>query len=132
MAEGIARYMCTKSQNVTFSSMGTQALVDSKADENAIAVCAEIGVDISAHKGKQLNIKSLMEAEKIFCMDRGHLQYVSALSPVIADKTVLITDYPTKRIFKKDIWDPYKMSIRKFRKSRDMIQGELKRIIPLL
>lgn len=132
MAEGIARDMCSKSQNAVFSSMGTQALVNSEADPKAVAVCAEIGVDISSHRGKQLDIKALMESEKIFCMDRGHLQYVSSLSPVIAEKTVLLTDFPKKRIFSKDIWDPYKTSIRKFRKSRDMIKKELERITPLL
>ncbi len=116
----------------SFSSMGTQALVNHGADKNAVSVCSEIGIDISNHRARQLVIKELMSAEKIFCMDRGHMQHVSALSPVIAEKAVLLTDFPKARIFKKDVWDPYGGSESKFRKSRDLIAKELERIIPLL
>ncbi len=132
LAEGIAKKLVGSGSKITFSSMGIQALVDHNADKKAILVAEEIGVDISNHRARQLNIQELMAAETIFCMDRGHLQFVSALSPVVAEKAVLLTDFPKARLIKKDVVDPFRMSIRKFRKSRDHIEKELKRIIPLL
>lgn len=132
MAEAIANSMVDGNHRITFTSMGTNACVGMKAAESAISVCEEIGVDLSAHKARQLDIKELQNAERIFCMDRGHLQFVSSLSPSIAEKTTLLTDYPKARLFKKDIWDPFKMSISKFRKNRDLIKKELERIIPQL
>ena len=132
MAEGIARKLLGTDSKIQFSSMGTQALVGQNADEKAIAVSEELGVDISLHKARQLNIQELMNAKKVFCMDRGHLEFVSALSPVVAEKTVLLTDFPKSRFIKKDVSDPFRQTIGKFRKSRDLILKELKRVIQLL
>ncbi len=132
LAEVIARDLSGNGSQLTFSSMGTNALVGNKADQKAIDVAAENGVDLSKHIARQLNIQELTNAEHIFCMDRSHLQFVKSLSPMIAEKTTLLTDYPKPRIFKKDVDDPYRKSISKFRKSRDLITKELKKIIPLL
>ncbi len=132
MAEGLARQLCDNDSHKTFTSMGVRAMVDSPADSKAIEVCKEIGVDISGHIARQLTIDELMDAEKIFCMDRGHLQFVSSLSPVLEDKCHLLLEYPKKKIFTKEVWDPYKMSLRKFRKNRDLINKQLKLIISSL
>lgn len=132
MAEAIANSMVDGNHRITFSSMGTNACVGMGAAKSAVAVCEEIGVDLSRHKARQLDIQELQKAERIFCMDRGHLQYLMSLSPAIAEKSVLLTDYPKARLFKKDIWDPFKMPISKFRKNRDLIKKELERIIPQL
>ncbi len=132
MAEGIARTISSDSSRNKFSSMGIHAVVDASADSKATEVCKEIGVDISNHTARQLSIDELMSAEKIFCMDRGHEQFVSSLSPVLADKCHLLLEYPKKRVFKKEVWDPYKMSRGKFRKSRDLIYKQVKLIIASL
>lgn len=128
MAEGIAKQLFFENNAITFSSFGVQALVGKSADSHAVAVCKEINVDISNHIARQLNIEELIQAEKIFCMDRGHHQFVSSLSPIIAEKTVLFLDYPTKKLFKKEVWDPYKMSLNKFRANRKLIQKQIEKM----
>lgn len=131
MAEGIARHF-NKKKDVTFSSMGVGSRAGMPADPFAISVCQEKGIDISTHLSRELNMQELMKAEKIFCMDRGHLEYLKSLSLQISDKLVLLTDFPNKKMFSQDIPDPYTKSVGVFRKNRDMIIKNLERILPLL
>jgi len=132
MAEGIATNLMSSSSGNTFSSMGIQALVGSAADSQAVEVCREIDIDISNHIARQLDIQELLKAEMIFCMDLGHLQFVSAISPLIEEKCVLFMEYPTKKLFRREVWDPYKLPFEKFRKNRDMILKQVKLLVSTL
>jgi len=128
MAEGIARQL-NNNGKISFKSMGTGCRPGMPADPSAVAVCREHGIDISSHIARGLSLPELIHAEKIFCMDRGHLKYISSLSPQISDKTILLTDFPSKRLFQKDIPDPFKKSLSVFRKNFEMIHRNLERII---
>jgi protein-tyrosine phosphatase len=129
MAEYIAKSLVVSTDNMTFSSFGIGALVGKGADSTAIDVCSEIGIDLSKHIARSINIKELLEADYIFCMDRGHKEYISALSDIISNKCYLLKDFPKKRLFGSSIWDPYKMSSAKFRKNRDIIKKEVERVV---
>ena len=128
MAEGIASAHYGKSGQYHFSSMGTQGLVGHSADPTAVAVCAEIGVDISHHRARALNLTELIEADMVLTMEQKHLRYLTLLSPMLKENSYCITDVPRPRLLKKDIWDPYGKPLAKFRKNRTLIEENLKRI----
>lgn len=131
MAEVIAKSL-VKDDNITFSSMGISGLIGYSADKSAIEVCKEINLDLSNHIARELNMKELNNAEKIYCMDRGHLEFISSISQEISDKALLFTDGVKPKIFKRDIKDPYRKSLRVFRKSREIIYSQLELILPTL
>jgi protein-tyrosine-phosphatase len=130
MAEAILRQMITEQGlSLKVSSMGVEALVDSPADENAIAVLAEINIDLTPHRARYLALQELSDAELILCMDRYHLSFVKGMFPQLAYKCFLLTDYPKAKWWKRDIADPYRQSRDKFRKSRDIISANITRIL---
>ncbi len=86
MAEAMAKHLTCDNVSITFSSMGIQAVIDAHADKKAIEVCSEIGVDVSKHIARELKLSELQDAEKIICMDRGHLEFISSITPLIAEK----------------------------------------------
>ncbi len=133
MAEALARQMCKEDRpEIEFSSMGTDALVGEPADDKAIQVLAELGIDLSRHRARYLVAQELSDAELILCMDRYHLTFINAMFPQLAYKTFLLNDYPEKRWFRHSIADPYKRSLGKFRKSRDTIKLALERLLKTL
>ncbi len=130
MAEAIARQIITKQGlDVKVSSMGVEGLVDSSADDNAIAALAEIEIDFTAHRARYLVSQELSDAELILCMDRYHLSFIKGMFPQLAYKCFLLTDYPKPKWWKKDITDPYRQGLDKFRKSRDIISANVTRIL---
>jgi protein-tyrosine-phosphatase len=131
MAEAIARHVVQEKgiTGLKFSSMGVEALIQSPADENAIAALEEINIDLTQHRGRYLVFKELSEAEIILCMDRYHLSFIKGMFPQLAYKCYLLTDYPKPRWIKKDITDPYCKSLEKFRQSRDIISENVTRIL---
>ena len=132
MAEGIARVLAKAHEGLIFSSMGIQALEENLADPKAIEVCAEIGVDITSHRARQLVVKELLSAEHIFCMDQVHLEFVQSLAPSMDECSSLLTDFPTPRLFKKEIADPHGYSVRHFRRCRNRLTKEIERILTAL
>ena len=132
MAEGIAKSLTKESEFYQFSSLGTHALIDHCADKKAIEVCSEIGVDISTHRARQVTIKELVDADLILTMEKAHVEFINSIAPFVKGKCILISDYPTKKFFKREVADPYRKSEKLFRKSRDLIKQNLIRIVDYL
>ena len=80
-------------------SAGIMAMAGSPASPEAIAACAAKGIDIKAHKSKQLSQQLVEESDFIFAMARMHRQRITALSPEAANRCVLLAE-------NKDIPDP--------------------------
>lgn len=130
MAEAIARQRIEEQGlDLKVSSMGVEALVDCPADNNAIAVLAEIAIDLTPHRARYLALQELSDAELILCMDRYHLSFIKGMFPQLAYKCFLMTDYPKAKWWKKDITDPYRQSLAKFKQSRDIISANVTRIL---
>ena len=129
MAEGIAQSLVEEHPDISFSSMGVQALVGHPADPLAVQACGAIDVDISAHRGKQLAVADLLDADHIFCMEKSHLNFILSLSPLLSQHTSLLTEYPVKHLFKKEVKDPYGHPLKAFVKCRTLIQVSLRDIV---
>jgi protein-tyrosine phosphatase len=81
MAEGLLRARLARLGHGTVESAGIAALVGRPAEPHAVAACARRGIDISAHRARQLTPELLAAADVVLVMDdaqRHHLERLSA------------------------------------------------------
>lgn len=75
--------------------------VGRKADERAVRVSRQYGIDISEHRARQVRAKDLSEFDAIFAMDREILRKLKAIVPQSQRDSVRL-------LFENaDIADPY-------------------------
>ncbi len=72
MAEALLRHELGNPDGVKIHSAGLAALVDNPAQEEAQALMLEQGLDISAHRARQLGPNLLREAELVLVMESEH------------------------------------------------------------
>ena len=83
-------------------SAGVGALVDHPADENAIAIMAERGVDLGSHRAQQATVALCRWAELVLVMESHHREALGDIDPAVRGKTFLLGHWQ-----KKEIPDPY-------------------------
>lgn len=94
---------------VTVSSAGINALIDHPADETAQALMIERGVDISAHRARQLSRALIQEADLVLVMETGHKKAVEGMDPTARGKVYRLGEWRDM-----DISDPYQESRQVF------------------
>lgn len=129
MAEGIFRkYLAEKLQcNVDqlqkkgykVVSAGVIDMAGSPASKEAIAACADKGVDIKDHKSTTLTQQLVEENDFIFAMAQVHRERVADLCPAAADKCVLIAG-------DKEIPDPIGQSEQVFKDCAELIEDAVR------
>jgi len=92
--------------NKKISSAGIGALVGKKADESAINVANESGVDIRGHIAQQLTSELCRQFDLILVMEQEHINAVTNIAPEARGKTMLLSQW----LNKEDIPDPYRQS----------------------
>jgi protein-tyrosine-phosphatase len=119
MAEGISREMAAaKGLSIEVQSAGTIAHGGDPPSENAVIACSEIGVDIADHVSQALTAELIEWADQILCMDENHLLMVNSKDWRAPFKTWNLASF----VNQKQIKDPYRSSLRKYRKTRDVIR----------
>ncbi len=101
MAEALLRM---KTKEHTVSSAGLFALSPSPASEHAASVMQSYGIDISAHRARQLTDKMVEEADLILTMTQGHKAVLLTIFPNAASKTFTLPEYAGKS---GDVEDPF-------------------------
>lgn len=116
MAEGIFRHEMEQRgfENIMCQSAGLSAAEGDRPAENAIAVCREIGVDISEHITRRFTPEEIEVWDVYFTMSKTH-GYILAQLGVPAEH-IYVPDY---------IEDPYGGDLDTYRRCRDKIQAEL-------
>ena len=71
-------------------SAGVLAFDGGPASDQAVQVSREAGVDISGHRVQRVTPELLGRADYVFVMDHSHLQEVTAASPNVQDRTMLL------------------------------------------
>jgi len=104
------------------SSAGIINMAGSPASAEAIAACAANGIDIKAHRSKELSQKLIEENDFIFAMSRMHRERVTALSQEAANKCVLLAE-------DKDIPDPIGQGQQVFNNCAELIKEAVKKRI---
>ena len=87
----------------TISSAGLGALVGYPADPLSIEVSAEQGVDLSAHRARQLSSWMCQAADMILVMEQRHKVEVQQLHPLVRGKVFRLGE-----LGKFDIEDPHR------------------------
>lgn len=123
MAGGIARRLAEDMglSNIEFASTGTLGLEGLPATDEAIAVCREIGVDISYHRSRAITSELLNWADLVFGTEAAHLDFVRRHWQ--NTKAVL------KTLAEEDIADPLGMDISAYRTTREIIFDNIYKIL---
>jgi protein-tyrosine phosphatase len=80
MAEGLLRARFAARGRGTVASAGIAALVGLPADPVAVALLAERGLDLSAHRARQLTPEMIADADLVVVMEAAQQQAVEWLS----------------------------------------------------
>lgn len=92
-------------------------LVGKAADETAIMIAAENGVDVENHQAQQLTPSLCAQYDLILVMEKGHLEALTQISPEARGKAMLFGQW----IGQKDIPDPYRQSREAFEHAYKLI-----------
>ncbi len=119
MAEGIFNKRAEeKGLDVRAVSFGMAAVPGLAPAENAVAVCREIGVDISGHRTHFVYDFQLEEFEKIYCMSLSHATILTESIGIPEDKVEII-----------GVVDPYGGSLETYRMCRDVLAAAVEELI---
>jgi len=132
MAEGIFRkYLAEKLKcdvdqlkkiGYKICSAGIMDVAGAPASAEAIAACADKGIDLIAHKNQGLSKELVEESDLIFAMERMHQQKIIALSHEAANKCFLLAG-------DTGIPDPIGHPQEFFNSCADMIEAAVKKRI---
>jgi protein-tyrosine-phosphatase len=100
MAEGILRKLVADSPaddvEIESLSAGTMGMVGMPASEWAVDVCAEYGIDISAHRSRAASRKLLHTVDLVLALAADHYAYGEELG-VPSERLYLLREFPGKR-----------------------------------
>lgn len=114
MAEGLFRSMAPEHQ---CDSAGLSAVPGQPASPEAVLCCGELGVDLSAHRSRQLTRSELSGWDLFFPMTSSHASVLESAG------------VPPERIYRHgEIADPYGGTVETYRACRDRLLSELKQL----
>lgn len=99
-------------------SAGIGALVGQPADPLARALMAERGIDIEAHRARQLTTLMCQEADLILVMDEEQRLYVNQRHPFARGKLFRLGE-----VARVDIPDPYRLGRPAFDQALQLIEA---------
>jgi len=114
------------------ASAGVAAVNWGSAVTEAQEVAWEEGIDISAHRPRQITPQMTQEADIIVVMTEGQRQRVALLNPMAADRTHLLRRIGAELagrqpLGSRDLEDPIGRPLAAYRKTLKTIRGELEK-----
>ncbi len=103
MAEALLRNALRGQEEITVESAGLGALVGHPADKHAVELMNEQGVDITAHRARQLHPDMVAAADLILVMETGHKTSIDTADVTTRGKVYRLGEWQDK-----DIDDPYR------------------------
>ena len=119
MAEALFKRRAATQMNeqINTRSAGTQGLIGHPPDAKAIALMAEIDIDISEYGGTKLNAELAHWADIILVMETSQKQAIEQRHPTTRGKVFRLLE--DERL---DIPDPYRQDIAAFRSALVLIE----------
>jgi len=105
MAEALLRDALRRQEEIIVESAGLGALVGHAADKHAVDLMKERGVDITAHRARQLHPDMVAAADLILVMEAAHKTSIDTAEPTARGKVHRLCEWQDK-----DIDDPYRQS----------------------
>jgi len=101
-------------------SAGTAALVNHPADDEAMAVMNEQGIDMSAHRARQLTEQLVASHDLILTMEGHHARWLHSRFPAARGRV-----YPMMQWVEKDapVPDPYRQGRAAFEHTWKLLDG---------
>lgn len=107
MAEALLRARAPEGVHIHSSGIG--ALVGKPADPKAVQLMQERGIDITAHRARQLTHEMEMQADLILVMEAGHQKHIHSLSQASRGKVQELGKWGSHQVP-----DPYQKSLEYF------------------
>lgn len=105
-AEGLLKhYLKDTHPDIMIQSAGTHALIGHPADQNATDVLQERGIDITAHRARQLKHELVGWSDLILVMEKHHLKDIGGRFPSAIGKVIGLGKWQNI-----DIPDPFRQS----------------------
>ena len=103
MAEALLKRELREQDGFTVESAGLGALVGYPASEFSIELMDELGVDITAHRARQIHPDMVNAADLVLVMEAGHKRAIDDADPTARGKVHRLGEWQDK-----DIDDPYR------------------------
>lgn len=136
MSEGILKKLFREhklQKKVTVESAGTDAFPGMNTNNFTKEVCKEHGIDVSQHRSRQLTKSMLEEAVLVICLAENHHEVIHRAYPEFRRKVVLLKEFGQRQPPKNlSVADPIGAPKERYAACFKEIEGELKRIFPLL
>lgn len=128
LAEGLLRDRLEKAgKQVRVESAGLGALVGKPADPLSVELAAELGVDLTAHRARQLTPELLREFELVLVMEAWQVKDVERLSPTTRGRVYRLGHWGDF-----DIPDPYRKPRGAFERALARIQEGVEGLAKLM
>lgn len=131
LAEAIARKMASDQEltNITFISGGLDVSKKRPAEEHAISVARENGLDLTNHYSKPITREMINQSDTVLVMEYNHLKVIENRFTRIDGKVMLLPLFRDGSMWgyeKFNISDPYGKPIDEFRHCYDHIFDSVK------
>lgn len=132
LAEAVLKRMAEDAgrSDIEVSSAGTQAWDGSPASDGSLLVGMERGLELSAHRSRQLTTEMLEEADLVLVMAPSHLAQAKQMRPPAS--VHLLGGYVAGGGHASTMQDPFGGDLAAYRETADDIERELQGILEKL
>ena len=114
--------------HLTVSSAGVGALIGHPADPHACTVGEQHGLDLSAHRARQINGQITNEHDLILVVEPGQAKWITQRFPQSRGRVYLLGHWMDQA----SVPDPYRQSLEQFEIIYDAIDRQLATWLPRL
>ena len=119
MAEALLRRELRGQDGITVESAGLGALVGHAASEHSVELMMDAGIDISAHRARQIHPDMVREADLVLVMEARHKRAIDDADPTARGKVHRLGEWQDR-----DIDDPYRQPRKAYEEAlRDIETG---------
>ncbi len=117
MAEALLQRALRGMSDISVESAGLGALVGYPASEFSVELMNEQGIDISAHRARQIDMEMINAADLILVMEARHKKGVGEIDPTARGKVHRLGEWQDI-----DIPDPYRKPKKAFEETLTLIE----------
>ena len=117
MAEALLQHALRGTSDTSVESAGLGALVGFPASEYSVELMNEQGIDISAHRARQIDAEMINAADLILVMETRHKKGVDEIDPTARGKVYRLGEWQDV-----DIPDPHRQPRKAYEEALTLIE----------
>ncbi|MDR2850409.1 MAG: low molecular weight protein arginine phosphatase [Verrucomicrobiota bacterium] len=121
MAEALLRDALPPESRWRTASAGVSTGNGYPASLNAVQALAEVGVDLTRHRSRQLTRELVAGSALIVAMTGGHRMHIESSHPGTCGKVALMRAFDPAAPLGSDVDDPHGYALEDYRECRDLI-----------